>query len=542
VIGGPSVRARRLRILVGLGTLLAAAGAFAQDPAAGPPKPRIGRITIQALDVFSPSEAARGWVYRTANAVRFETHPSVIRKFLLFREGDVYDPVRLVETERNLRKLPFLKSAAVAASAEHDGLVDVAVVTQDAWTTEPGISIGGKGGVTTYGFTLREKDFLGTGRLVSLAYDKGTERTTTTLEYVDPYIFGPYWTADLAYSDNSDGHEEQLSIARPFVSFTDPRSRELSIDHVTQNDRIFEDGDTLARFRQRHFEGLARYGWAVEATDARARRLFVGVDVAEDRFELLPNSPSEVRPGDRKFRYVTGEYDSEENDFLKVNYVNRDSRFEDFNLGRVYNAELGVSPEAFGSPKTTLRLRLSGGEGWRLTDQSFVMAQLAYQTRWDGAPANQILSGRLLYVLKLPMLVPMQTFVSHVVVDWGWNVDRDVQFYADPDNGLRGYKLHAFAGDRRVVFNAEQRFFVGKEILQLFSPGAAVFFDTGYASPPGRPMTFSEFKSDVGVGLRIAITRAATNSILRLDLAYPLNADAHGRRGLLVTFSSGQVF
>jgi hypothetical protein len=49
-------------------------------------------------------------------------------------------------------------------------------------------------------------------------------------------------------------------------------------------------------------------------------------------------------------------------------------------------------------------------------------------------------------------------------------------------------------------------------------------------------------KSDVGVGLRIAITRASTNSIVRLDVAYPMNPDPHGRRGFLVTFSSGQVF
>lgn len=537
MIWGPKGRTRLKSAALLVITAVASSWAAAQDA-----PPRIGQIRIQTLDVFSPEEASKGWLYRTANAVRFETRPSVIRKFLLFHEGDPYDPARLVETERNLRALPFLKSAAVAAGPEHDGVVDVAVVTQDAWTTEPGISIGGKGGTTTYGFQLREKDFLGTGRQVSVAYDKGTERTTTTFEYVDPYIFGAYWTADLAYSDNSDGKEEQLSIARPFVSFTDTRSRELSLDHVTQNDRIFQDGDTYARFRQRHFQALARYGWALEATDARARRVFVGVDAAEDRFELLPDSPAAVRPTDRKFRYVTAAYDSEENDFLKVNYVNRDSRFEDINLGRVVFAELGVSPEAFGAPRTTARIHLVGSEGWRISDDSFVMARLAYETRWDGAPENEILSGRVVYVLKMPYLVPMQTFVSRIVADWGWNVDRDVQFFADPDNGLRGYRLHAFAGDRRIVFNAEQRFFVGKEVLQLFSPGAAIFFDTGYASPPGRPMSLGDFKSDVGVGLRIAITRAATNSILRLDLAYPLNADAHGRRGLLVTFSSGQVF
>ena len=117
-----------------------------------------------------------------------------------------------------------------------------------------------------------------------------------------------------------------------------------------------------------------------------------------------------------------------------------------------------------------------------------------------------------------------------------------MQFFADGDNGLRGYKLYAFEGNKRVVWNVEQRFFLGKEILQLFSLGAAAFFDTGAATPENEPLTTKDFKSDVGVGIRIGITRAATNNTVRIDFAYALNPDAKGRRGFLVSFSSGQGF
>jgi hypothetical protein len=533
-----------LVLFLGAGAVSSPAQVPETAPEAAPDaRPRIGQIRVEALDVFSPQEAAHGWLYRTANAVRFSTRPSVIREFLLFKEGDPYDPALLAETERNLRALPFLKYAAVAAGPEHDGVVDVGVVTQDAWTTEPGISFGGKGGATTYGFQLREKNFLGTGREVALVYDKGTERTTRTVAYIDPYIFGPYWKMDLSYSNNSDGAEQQLILTRPFVSFRDLRYYNLVGDHVLQNVQLYEPGgDVQARFRQRHLQVLAKYGWAIQAEDLYARRLYVGFEDLEDRFELLPDSPNPILPDDRKFRFVTGGISSEHSDFVKLNYVNRDARFEDFNLGRVVTGEVGVSPEAFGTERNTARLRLSASEGWRISPESLVMATLAYETRYDGAPENEIISGRLFYILKLTDWKPLQTFVSRLIVDWGWDLDKDVQFYADPDNGLRGYKLHAWAGDRRIVFNAEQRFFSGREYFQLFGVGAAVFFDTGYAAPPGQPFTIGDMKSDVGVGLRIAITRAATNSIIRLDVAYPMNADAHGRRGFLFTFSSGQVF
>ncbi len=110
----------KLRIVVAA-LLFAASIAYAQSPL------RIGKITIEPLDVYSPIEAEHGSLYRLADRLHIETRRSVIREFLLFREGDAYQPERLEETERNLRALSFLKSASVTASAPHDGVVDVRV-------------------------------------------------------------------------------------------------------------------------------------------------------------------------------------------------------------------------------------------------------------------------------------------------------------------------------------------------------------------------------------------------------------------------------
>jgi len=107
---------------------------------------------------------------------------------------------------------------------------------------------------------------------------------------------------------------------------------------------------------------------------------------------------------------------------------------------------------------------------------------------------------------------------------------------------LCGYRLHAMTGDKRLLVNVEQRFFSEREYLQLFSPGAVVFVDAGTAVPRQTGLTFSQIKEDAGVGLRIAIARAGGNNILRIDVAYPFQRDAQGRRGLLVSFSSSQAF
>ncbi|HSS44805.1 MAG TPA: POTRA domain-containing protein [Thermoanaerobaculia bacterium] len=502
---------------------------------------RIGKISVRVVEIFTPEEAVRGWFYRAANAIHIGTREAVIRKFLLFREGDPYDPARLDETERNLRSLGFLTLASVTAGPPHDGIVDVDVATHDAWTLQPSLSLGSKGGVSTYSLKLEESNLAGSGRQVSVAYDKETERTNRLLQYQDPYLLGPYWAGDFLYSQNSDGEEQRAQIKRPFSSFVDPQSATFLAHHLTEDDRLFTNGEESARFRQSHREFEAEYGWAVAASDERARRLTVGFDALDDRFSALAQTPGGVLPEDRSFRTVFLQYEDVRNDFLKLNYVNRDVRYEDFSIGRRLLARVGLSPALFGLDRTTWLARFEAARGWRLGPESFLTVSLDYETRWQGRAENEILSVGLLYVHKFDARMP-QTLVSRLMIDRGWRLDGERQFFADGSTGLRGYHLHAFEGDRRLIWNVEQRIFSGKEILQLVSPGLAVFFDTGVAAPPGQPLGLARLRNDVGAGLRFAISRAATNNILRIDFAYALDPDPRGRKGWLVSFSSGQEF
>jgi hypothetical protein len=207
-------------------------------PARGQEELRIGRIEIHSLDVFSPEEASRGWLYRAANTLHIRTREEVIRKFLLFQEDDPYDPAVLAETERNLRALHFVKLASVVARPPHDGVVDVDVTTQDGWTLELGGSLGSKGGTTTYGVSLSENDLLGTGRRVSVDYDKEIDRTVRSVSFDDPYLFKPYWKGSLAFENNSDGRRRFAEVARPFYSFLTPWATDALYDDLGQTEKV----------------------------------------------------------------------------------------------------------------------------------------------------------------------------------------------------------------------------------------------------------------------------------------------------------------
>ncbi|HEV2063343.1 MAG TPA: hypothetical protein VGS00_02200 [Thermoanaerobaculia bacterium] len=513
----------------------AASAALAEEPL------RIGEVRIRSLDVFSPEEAARGRFYRAANTIHVETRVTIIRKFLLFVPGDRFDQLLLEQTERNLRRLRFIKSAAITAGPPHDGVVDVDVVTQDSWTLDLGLKLGGKGGATTWGVSLRERNLLGMGTEAGVSYDKGTERTDRFVQYHDPALFGPYWIADLTYADNTDGGQERVLVHKPFVSFDDAYAASLLFNHLRLEQNIYGGGEPVSRYGENLKEGRVAYLRALEASDTHARRLGIGFEYIDDRYDATARYPLQIVPEDHTFRYISLIYQEERNDFLKLNYVNRDLRYEDFNLGPTFGAALSVSPEGLGAPRTTFLARAGVAGGLRLRERSFLLGRVDFETRLDAGPKNTLLSATLGWVLKHDTAYP-QTTVSRLQFDKGWNLDRNVQFFADGATGLRGYLLHAFEGDERLIWNLEHRVFSGKEILQLFSPGLAVFFDTGLATPRGQPLRLSDFKSDIGIGLRFGIARASENNILRLDFAYALNADQQGRKGWLVSFSSGQSF
>lgn len=533
----PDTFGRRARLVILF--LICAAGAHAGDTGL-----RVGTITIVAEDVFSESEAASGTGYSWTNALHITTRPGVIRKFLLFREGDAFDEETLAQTERNLRQLPFLKSASVEASEPHDGVVDVTVVTQDSWSTEPGVSVGSSGGSSNFGFELTETNVLGSGREISVLYDKNADRSRRGVLLRDPAFFRPYWTAAALYTNNSDGVQSRLEVQRPFFSVETPWSVDVALDDLEQDEKIYAGSYETARFLRDHTRISAMYGVAVRRDTRSAQRLSLGFDAIQDEFRLptaddLPFAMTAVDlPAPREFRYLVAQYQVLQNRWIKRQWVNRDMHVEDFNLGTNFVARVGVSPSAFGIERSSEHLALSLSRGATLPGDAFALGTLAAESRFGWDNRNAIVHGEG-WIVRPRATAHPQTTVAHVKVDWGSELDPERQFFADGDSGLRGYRLHAFEGDRVAIVNLEHRVFLGRELWHLLSPGAAAFVDSAMVGREGAG--WSDLKTDVGVGLRLGLSRAPRN-LFRLDFAYAIDPDPRGERGFIVSFSSGQAF
>jgi hypothetical protein len=519
-----------------------AAAALAQDPPRGAEPLHIGRVDVDAGDVFDAEQASRGFLYRAANAIHIASRESSVRRFLLFTEGDAYDPAIVAETERNLRALGLFRSVEIRASEPHDGTVDLTVHTQDAWTLSIGLSIGSDGGATHGGVSLSEKNLLGTGRQLGIGFAEDADRTYRSVEFSDPYFLLPYATVHVAYAYTSDGEQRALELRRPFYSTASPWAAELIYADTRMDQKLYEEGGAeRERFGARRLRLAGSYGLSFDASSNSAMRLSLGLDWRREEYHALPGHTLSPLPLDRDFRYVFLQFETVQPDYLAWNYVDHDDRIEDIGLGPRLQVKLGVSPSVFGVERTTELVEAAGEAGVRVGSNGFVRGRAAFDTRVGTKLEDAHFLGDLWFVQRFQTSL-RQTFVAHVGAFHSWNLDADEQYFLDGTTGLRGYRLRSFEADRRVVLNLEQRFFSGWQIAGLVSPGFAFFFDAGMVGGPQRPLTFSQIKTDVGIGLRFAVPLAPVNNVFRIDAAYALQPDPLGRKGWLISFSSGQAF
>jgi hypothetical protein len=510
--------------------------------ASGQTGPRIRRIRIETENVFQDAESSL--LARVADSLHGVTRSEVIRRELLFTEGDVFDASRVAETERNLRQLGLFRTVTISTEPVEgvEGEVDVVVHTHDSWTTELSGSLGRAGGQSNYGISIEEKNLFGLGKKVSLAVAQRPDRSTRQILYSDQQFLGRRLGLDLFYNSNSDGDRRYFALTSGFRSLDSPAGGTLLYDQGSRKTRLYSGGSEVARFGMdtRFFEVSAGRRLSLE-DDRPVVRLYAGYRREEAKFGAIEREPEGFAlPDERRFGFFFARVQLARPEFAVENDVGYFLRDEDFDLGGALSFELGYSPAVMGAEAAAgAALRLSRGIH---IPGGFLIGTLAAETRTrSGSFENTLVEGELFGMWR-PTAASRQTVVGRALVTVGDRLDREVQVEADGANGLRAYRLHAFAGDRRLILNLEDRVRLTSELLHLFVLGAAAFVDAGYAWPLGAPVRLSDLRVDAGVGLRVGLPRASRHALFRFDLAYALRPDLRDRRGWLVSFSSSQAF
>jgi len=550
--------------------LIAAVGTIAAEPSpttAPDSSLQVGNIRVIVTDVYGDEELADApglvaTVHRTMNALHPGTRGHVIRRELLVREGDVYDPDLVAETERNLRSLGFLTNVSVAAvDTLSGGLVPIEVRVQETWSLSTQVAYSRSSTSDRWTAMLTDGNFLGYGTKVEVGLGQDEDRDWQHLGFEDRRVLGSSLMLSLATIDLSDGYTHRLRLARPNYAQDDLWSWDVFLwdnafaprYYLSRGPDAADDSGRLYSSPTVNREGLDVSWMRRMSPEGRGRLWRVGAGVSTEHvsYELdgpvstsddVPLTPDEFRTAaGRALQRETGRTARV---FLQVETLGREwttDRFvrrygveEDILLDPYLWVRIGPALEALGADRERLLLesaaedwsRLAGG--WLLTRFSGRGAVGGHGDRWHVAGLMSGWHRRAVGGLN-------RVWVEGVVA-------RDAPGPLTPvlglTRGLRTLEYDGMVGDRLVRWNLEHARLVPGELLGFYTMAVAGFYSGGSAWWNDEPASRRKVRQELGVGVRFGPTRSSRAEIARLDLAWPLD----GSSGPRLTAATGGFF
>lgn len=539
---------------------LLAAPAAAQDT--GCPTGVISEIFIDNGSVFdagSPELDARfAWAYRTANKLHVRTRRGVIRRELLFREGDCYVVERLEDTERILRALPFIADADVFAVAQPDGTQHVVVETRDDWSFRLEPQWDADGGMGLAGIEVREDNLLGRGQQVSGFVKRHQGERVYGAAVGTRQLLGTRVHADLSVARTPVGLAVVQRLAYPFRGESGRWAFLQQFEHQERNFQYFVPGDEEGAVGRRYFPEERR-GFDVGGVLRLGRRgnlTLMGAGLAGE-WTVYPREYLSGRGGEGadslppvtgldtlsavRVVFLAGQRNVT---FERRRALDAVRGAEDVQLGFEVEASLGRSVVALSRDDD-----VHGAFGLTVSGE---MGRLLWGFRGTGEGRREFgaASGSSAWSNLFaqadawgywrPGDDSRHTLVAAVGAVGGWRTTVPFQLTLGNRAGLRGFPAHAYPGERRVVGTLEHRMYLGWPFPRLFDLGSAAFVDVGKTWVGGDAFGLrSPVEASAGVGLRLAFPPGSRRTY-RLDVAAPLSRSA-GFGDLVVTLGVGQV-
>jgi len=495
--------------------------------------PLIDSIHIEVRNIFNRSEAERSFLFRLTNAVHVPTRAYVVRRELLFREGEPYDAARLAETERNLRRLGIFRDVTID-TVRVDGRLIARVTTSDGWSTNLSLNAKSTGGVVTWAVALTEQNLLGTANSAGVSYRREVDRDALRVQARVNRIVGSRLIAEGYYDDLSDGRVGSWSLAVPYRALGDREAVELrgeAADARVLRFRTTRNRLDTTAFQHTALVQRATVSYAPLAGSDGYVRVGVTGQIRREAFVLQADTALAVSDSVSGAVGLLGEWFRPR--FTVVTHYNGFARDEDVDLGTKVAVAVWVAPHALGYDRggvvPSIDVRTGAAAG-----RAFARVRARAHGLFTTAGLDSgLVAGS---VTLASQLIQRQATVVHVEAGMQKNPVPAAEFDLGHGFGPRSLAPHSFTGTRTVWGTIEHRAFLVDDVAGLLGIGLAGFVDYGgawYANQAAR------FAGNVGLGLRLGTTRSTGPNVGRFDLAYQFGDGMTGNRWV---FSFGRSY
>jgi len=490
----------------------------------------IGKITIKSLEVFGPdfndtTKTAHLWIEKAANTLHSKSNLNIIRKNVWLREGKPLDPYLLMDNERFLRSLSYLKDVRfiVEPRRKNKDTVDILILTKDVFS----LGVTGKvENIHNGQLGIYDKNVLGIGHEIGLTMFGHSEKKPNLgfeAYYAINNIRGNFVNFSAGYANNYIRDEFFFAFERDFLR---PQT-------------VYAGGFTAARSYRSNAISLNRNAVAKTPLDYSlldlwyGRRLNVVFNPKDTRFQLTlagrvryttfnerPLPDSENRQFFSNSKFYLGSISFSQRSYVRDYRVFSYGIVEDIPKGYLHELVFGYDDNEFGN-RGYAHVFLSSGNLFKQKPFYFYTS-LGVGSFWRHNGLEQgMVDVKLNFISPLFKLWDTQTR-QFIKLNYAVGINRfEIEDLLLRNNiGIRGFGSRIATGKQRILLNVENIFFYKKAILN-FHTALFYFLDVGIVGPANKSLFNEDYLAGVGVGLRIRNENLVIKTLqIRLSL-YP---------------------
>lgn len=520
--------------------------------------------------IYLGIEIDEGTIGKIAVGGNIHTKEEVIRRELLFVEGDIYTEADRVESEQILRRKTYIGAAKIEAQwDELSKTVTVHVSITELLSFPLGVDLNLNNQKRYWMLQFRDPNLFGSGQSTLWRYERISEigertRSLVRGRYNNPRLFTSHWNFDGEYIQKRDGDSLLVLLERPQYTLKSRWSASIRFSESVNPVIWYENGTETDRFEQNlqgAFANVQRY------FGDRRQQNYIGLWAASRRLKyvlLNKSGESGAMLEERDIKRVGFTLGRKHTAYHKTRFLQRMGQEENFLVGAQYALSLGYASALYGSDRAESYAELAVGSGWMRGDRFFGLTTVAINTNLTSRIERSVLQARTawfytdvfntgdIYTLergfrKNGLFDFHQTFVAQLTTEmqFGWRGRSQVLLGAF--NGLRGYDYRQFNGEKMVLLNLESRTVFGGTIFHKIDEALAavatfaarpfidrpvhlgfilsgvVFADIGYIWNGRNSFDLAAPKRSVGFGLRSSLSQFSGTGILRVEFAFPLD-------------------
>jgi hypothetical protein len=456
----------------------------------------VTRLNVFGADVDNPDLYKPGKGQKFLNKTHANTRESIIRKYLLFSEGDTLSPVTLSDNERILRDLSFIYDARIKVIPVSHEEADIQVITKDVYSLGGDYSPSGlkKGSISVF-----ESNLFGSGHEfgISVPYDNSASDSPGFMaHYLIDNIASSFVNFNIFYKDGIGNKSYGADLQRKFISHTTKYAGGISIHNV------WKDVD-MDEFRKPEHYNVQDYWLARSFLLNREllTRLIIGTRYTNnnvfERPEILPDSYYELQ----NYRLLLGSVALSTGKYFKANLVHGYGRSEDIPYGGMMKVTIGKENNEFKN-RTYAGSELS--MGYSFPDFGYMYASAGLGAFVNHRNTEQgIMSVKLKYFSNL---IPVGSSMIRNFIRFDYtrgfdrNTDEHLQYFSD--NGFSGIRNDSVKGEQRITLNFESVLF---SPVNVYGFRFAFFGFADFSALAGTNQIIANGTplSGIGIGIRV---------------------------------------